>query len=151
VLECQCLRPYKYIQMGSRFCLFHAAANVRAGQLKYQNDVHRSFHLESWKVLAAGSLRETRPTCPESVSCASCYLVYVLLNVARADQTMWWFYSCHPTYLCFTSWSHATSSSHDMGLRSCDSWKKLMPDTTTSLICISKIPNCEHCKVSWSS
>jgi hypothetical protein len=92
VLGCQCLRPYKYVQIGSRFCLFHAAANVRAGQLLYQNDVHRSFHLGSWKVLAAGSPSRNASDLPESVFCASSYLLYAPeCGQGCPDQTMRWF------------------------------------------------------------
>jgi hypothetical protein len=75
VLESQCLRPYKYVQMGSRFCLFHAAANVRSGPalVPKMTSVAASI-LEVGNVLAARSLREARPSCP-----SSCLVLRVLV------------------------------------------------------------------------
>jgi hypothetical protein len=66
--------------MGFRFCLFHAA-NVRAGQFLYSDDVHRSF-LGTWKVMQ-GDFGNASDLIKSGRSCASSYLVYVHLNVGR--------------------------------------------------------------------
>jgi hypothetical protein len=66
--------------MGSRFCLFHAA-NVRAGQFLYSDDVHRSF-LGTWKVMQ-GVFGNASDLIKSGRSCTSSYLVYLHLDVGR--------------------------------------------------------------------
>ena len=149
MLECQCLRPYKYVQMGTRSCLFHAAANVRAGQLLYQNDVHRSFHLGSWKSACCRESSENASELPESVFCASSYLVF--LSVARAVQIE----QCGGLQLSFLPMLHSMKARDKLesraGLGNDVTTEKMISDTLTSSICMSKIRNYEDRSVLLSS
>jgi hypothetical protein len=136
-----CLRSYGYVQMQFRFCLLHDAANVRAAQVLYQNDVHCSF-LATWKLEAASKLR----------GCARLVQLWWVLNLALpcscapgcrqscSYQAMQWYTAVNVTrYKLFGPLSHATSSSHDMMCAvCCVNQEKIKSDTATSSIAGTK-------------